>query len=406
MSKRGLSPSAKNAVFIGVLCSIAYLAVYLARNILGAVTPFILEEGVFDENQTGALSSLFFIAYAIGQLINGVIGDKIKAKYMISAGLFLAGISNLVFGFCTHSFTTVYVAYGFTGFFLSMIYGPMTKVVSENTDPIYAPRCALGYTFSSFFGSPLAGILAATVVWQSVFSISSIALMLMGIICMAVFTVFEKKKIVQYGVYKPPKKSDGGIKILLKRKIVKFTFISIITGVVRTTVVFWLPTYISQHLGFSTTESSLLFTVATLFVSASAFVAIFVYELLGRKMELTVLLSFILATVFFILTYFVKLPYFNLVVIVLGIICSNAAATMMWSRYCPSLCDTGMVSSATGFLDFVSYMSASLSSSIFASLVTSAGWGVVILTWVALMLIATVISLPWARIRGKQDDFI
>ena len=65
-----------------------------------------------------------------------------------------------------------------------------------------------------------------------------------------------------------------------------------------------------------------------------------------------------------------------------------------------------MVSSPTGFLDFVSYMSASLSSSIFASLVTSAGWGVVILTWVALMLIATVISLPWARIRGKQDDFI
>jgi hypothetical protein len=51
--------------------------------------------------------------------------------------------------------------YGMTGFFLSMIYAPMTKVVAENTEPIYATRCSLGYTFASFFGSPMAGVAAA-----------------------------------------------------------------------------------------------------------------------------------------------------------------------------------------------------------------------------------------------------
>lgn len=29
----------RNAVYIGSLCSVSYLAVYVARNILGAVTP-------------------------------------------------------------------------------------------------------------------------------------------------------------------------------------------------------------------------------------------------------------------------------------------------------------------------------------------------------------------------------
>ena len=37
----------KNAVMLGTLCSVLYLSVYFARNILGAVTPQILEEGRF-----------------------------------------------------------------------------------------------------------------------------------------------------------------------------------------------------------------------------------------------------------------------------------------------------------------------------------------------------------------------
>ena len=46
--------------------------------------------------------------------------------------------------------------------------------------------------------------------------------------------------------------------------IIKFTLISVITGVVRTTVVFWLPTYISQYLGYSTEQSALIYTASTM----------------------------------------------------------------------------------------------------------------------------------------------
>ena len=34
--------------------------------------------------------------YAIGQLINGIIGDKIKAKYMIGLGLIFAGVIRIL----------------------------------------------------------------------------------------------------------------------------------------------------------------------------------------------------------------------------------------------------------------------------------------------------------------------
>ena len=170
-----------------------------------------------------------------------------------------------------------------------------------------------------------------------------------------------------------------------------------ITGVVRTSVVFWLPTYINQYLGFSAKISATLFTAATFIISFTAFIVVFIYEKLGHDMHKTVLIMFSSATVFFTLTYFVKMPALNMIFIVLAIMSSNGAATMLWSRYCPSLRDTGMVSTATGFLDFISYMSAATANLVFANAVTDIGWGNLILVWIGIMVLGIVVALPYRK---------
>ena len=391
-----IGKNAKKAIFIGSLCSVSYLAVYIARNILGAVTPQMIAGG-YSESFIGTVSSVYFICYAVGQLINGTIGDKIHAKWMIFMGLLGAGAANIIFSVVASTSTLAMIAYGFTGFFLSMIYGPMTKVVSENTEPIHATRCSLGYTFASFFGSPLAGLLATFLAWRSVFAVGSGFLFVMAVVSFLFFTVFERRGIVKYGQYKPQEKGTGNIKVLFERDIVKFTFISILTGVVRTSVVFWLPTYINQYLGFTADTSASIFTVASFVISFTAFIAVFIYERLGYNINKTVLLMFSSAVVFFVLTYLVKLPLLNIVFIVLAIMSSNGAACMLWSRYCPSLRDTGMVSTATGFLDFVSYIAAATANLIFANAVSEIGWGNLILVWLALMIIGVVVALPYKK---------
>jgi hypothetical protein len=85
----------------------------------------------------------------------------------------------------------------------------------------------------------------------------------------------------------------------------------------------------------------------------------------------------------------------NIVLMVLAIMSSNASATMLWSRYCPSLRDTGMVSGATGFLDFLSYMAAAAANVLFANAVTSIGWNNLILVWMGLMIAGVIVSLPY-----------
>jgi sugar phosphate permease len=103
----------KNAIMLGTLCSVSYFAVYIARNILNAVTPQMVELG-YTEEYVGTISSLYFIFYAFGQLINGAIGDKIKAKWMICIGLMGAGITNLVFSGITLYPTAAMLVYGLT----------------------------------------------------------------------------------------------------------------------------------------------------------------------------------------------------------------------------------------------------------------------------------------------------
>ncbi len=387
-------PTVRNAIMLGGLCSLSYLGVYFARNILGAATPQIIESGAYTTEYIGDISSLYFIFYAVGQLINGIIGDRVKARYMLSLGLILAGICNLLFPFMLDNKLAAQLAYGMTGFFLSMVYAPMAKVVAENTEPVYATRCTLGFTVASFLGSPLAGLFAALFVWQSVFITSSISLLVMGAACFVSFLIFEKKGIVAYNRYSSPMAKGEGVKVLIKHRIIKFTFVSILTGVVRTAVVFWLPTYISQYLGFSAKTSALIFTVASFFMSSSAFIAVFIYEKLRRNMDLTILIAFTSSAVCFIAVYFIQQPVLNIIFMMLAIMSSDSAATMIWSRYCPSLRDTGMVSSATGYLDFVSYMAGAAASALFANSVESIGWGSLILVWFALMAVGVIISLP------------
>ncbi len=392
-----LSYDAKKALRLGTLCSVAYLAVYIARNILGAVSPAMIESGLFTTQNIGTMSSLYFISYAVGQLINGIVGDKIKAKYMMSLGLIFAGICNVLFGIFVHSLISEYIIYTLSGFFLSMIYGPMTKAVSENTSLKYATRCSLGYTFSSFIGSPIAGVLAAVLLWVAVFYLGGAILIVMGVVTLVIFSILERKGEIKYNQFEEKGKKQSSVKVLIKNDIIRFTLVSALTGIVRTAVVFWMPTYFSQHLGFSTKDSAMIFTVTSLIISSAAFIAIFIYEKLGFRMYLSLGLFFSLSAVCFAGMMMVKSAFVNIALITLAVIFANCASTMLWSIYCPSLSRTGMVSSATGFLDFISYMAASVSSSLFAGAVDSIGWGNLILVWLLLMAIGLPISIKYKK---------
>lgn len=390
-----MTTEAKKAIRIGLLCTVAYFAVYIARNVLGVVSPGMIATGRYTEAYIGTISTGYLVFYACGQLINGAIGDKIIARYMICGGLWGAGVCNVLLPLAPNLLATT-ILYSASGFFLSMIYGPMTKATAENMRLEYVSRVALGYTVASFLGSPAAGVVAMLTGWQNVFVLCGGALIFMGAITFLSFLRFEKKGWI---VYRNEKKDRVpmrmGVKRLLEHHIIKYSFVSVLTGIVRTTVVFWVPTYLAQYLGFTPTIAVAIFSGVTLVMSLSPFVnTLLIYELLfKRNRGKTVLFMFIVSAAAFALMFFCKQPVIGVGLLTLALVANGGASTMLWSTYCPSLHTTGLVSTATGYLDFLSYMGAAAANLIFSNAVAYIGWGWLILSWAGLMGIGVLVGL-------------
>lgn len=385
------SKEASHAVMLGVLCSFAYLVVYVVRNVLGACTPQMLESSSYSTEKIGVMSSVFFVVYALGQLVNGIIGDHIKAKYMMAVGLLGAGICNGVF--LLSETGAQIVIYGCSGFFLSMIYAPMTRVVAENTTVVYAGRCGIGFSVSAFLGSPIAGLLAGATIWNLVFALCGGSLMVMAAIVFILLGILEKKGIVRYREREQKKESSREVTILIRRRIVRFTLLSAITGIIRTSVIFWLPTYLNQYLVYGMASALRVYAVITFCTVVAPFLAAFLIERLCGRMSLSMVLFFAVSTVCFFLCYIVRQPVLNCIFLAMAIIGANGVSSLIWSRYCPSLNDTGMVSTATGYLDFISYVAAALANLMFANAVAEIGWGKLILVWCAIMIVGIGVSI-------------
>ncbi|MBQ7793094.1 MAG: MFS transporter [Clostridia bacterium] len=387
------------AIYIGFLCTVSYLGCYFARNILGVVTPQMLDENILTIESIGAMSTGFMILYAAGQLVNGRIGDIIKTKYMVSVGIVFAGICNIIIAM-TDSPTAAIFVYSLSGLFLSMIYAPIMKVVAENTLPVYASRCSLGFVVASFLGTPLASVMAIFFSWKLVFIICGFSLILIGIVAFLAFSALEKKGVIRFGRAIKDKKGSFDLKLLINRSIIRFSVIAILTGIIRTSVVFWIPTYLTDYLSLTPEAAAAIFTVMTLLKSASPYLnTLIMYEMVfKRNINATIFFMFLTSAISFLCIYFIDNTVINMVFMTLALLSSAGASTMLFSVYCPSLYDTGMVSTATGFLDCMSYLGAAVANFLFANAISTIGWGNLILVWAGLMAVGVFTGISKIRL--------
>jgi len=392
-----------HAVLLTAPCVVAYLAIYLARNILSALTPGMLETGNFTMEYISAISTANMLFYAVGQLVNGIIGNKMKGSLMVGIGLLCGGLCNIAFPF----FETLWLSamlYGASGFFWAMLYAPMVRLIAENVPSLYAPRCTIFLTIASFLGSPLAAVMALLFQWDAAFVVSGVIQIVVGIGTLVMLMVLEKKGILVNTRRTVKKTGEGGIRTLLKRGIIRFSLVSIITGIVKNTVVFWIPTYFNQYLDFSEDLAVTVYAGVTLMMAVAPAVNLSIYEkVMRRNISKTVVAMFGVGALAFCMMALVKNPIVNVPFLVLALIANGGAATMLWNVYCPSLKDTGMVSGATGFLDFISYIASAGANILFPNMVDWIGWGGLIAVWCVLLVLggAAYVPLVWKKTENR-----
>ncbi len=143
---------------------ITYASFYLLRVNISIAMPSIMSEfGLTKTNMGVVLTSLFF-AYAIGQFINGQLGDKINARRIITIGLISSAILNIIFGIAAGSLVLMAILWGLNGYVQSMGWGPTVKTKAnwfpKNIRGKISGRLGTSYIIGGAFSWFLAGTIA------------------------------------------------------------------------------------------------------------------------------------------------------------------------------------------------------------------------------------------------------
>ena len=385
---------------IGSFCIATYLASYVTRNILSVSTPEMIKEAFFTKEYTGLLSSICFIFYAAGQLINGFIGDRVHPKYMIIMGLGISSVSTFVIPIFDNRILH-FTAFALIGFGLSMLRGPLMKVISENTAATHARMICTLFSMAGFAGPLIASILSIFFKWRAVFTATGVISVIITVLAVAAITTLEKRGEIRF----VPKYDKGIAGILNVFKLEDFIFymlISSIGEIAGSSITFWIPTYTTEHLGFSNDAASTIYSVVSFSTLFTPFITLLIYEKLIRNGIKLALVMYVISAVFFIAVRFTAAPVLNVSMLIIAKVAAAAASSIVWSAYIPGLARSGKVSSANGVIDAAGYAMASLANVLFSTFVGRLGWGGIVNMWYIIMLIGAAVSFIKLIMKEKQ----
>ena len=380
----------RKAISMGFISVFAYIASYYSRSLLSVATPNMLQSGEYTTEFIGLLSSVQFLVYAAGQLVNGLAGDMINPKYMISVGLSVTGVSLVLFPIVPFAWMQL-LCFAIIGLALSMLRGPIMKMVSENVNKDYSRIICTFLSAASFTGTLIASAFAIVFKWDMMFIVAGIIALLIAAIAFVSLSVFEHKGTFVFH----SSKSAGFGGYLQLFKIENFIFYMVVAGVVEiagSAIGFWIPTYLSDALLLDTVTTNVLYSVMSILSSLAPFIALFVFKLVKERDIAMMRCGFAIAVVSFVCMIFVPNMWAKIVFLMVAKLSLACCSSVLWSIYIPGMGSTGKVSSINGVINCTGYVSAAVANVVFAKLL-GLSWNGVILVWCGIAAVGLVAAL-------------
>lgn len=380
----------RKAISMGFISVFAYIASYYSRSLLSVATPNMLQSGEYTTEFIGLLSSVQFLVYAAGQLVNGLAGDMINPKYMISVGLSVTGVSLVLFPIVPFAWMQL-LCFAIIGLALSMLRGPIMKMVSENVNKDYSRIICTFLSAASFTGTLIASAFAIVFKWDMMFIVAGIVALLIAAIAFVSLSVFEHKGTFVF--HSSKNAGFGGYLQLFK--IENFVFYMVVAGVVEiagSAIGFWIPTYLSDALLLDTVTTNVLFSVMSILSSLAPFISLFVFKLVKERDIAMMRCGFAIAVVSFVCMIFVPNMWAKIVFLMVAKLSLACCSSVLWSIYIPGMGSTGKVSSINGVINCTGYVSAAVANVVFAKLL-GLSWNGVILVWCGIAAVGLVAAL-------------
>lgn len=404
---------------------ITYACFYLVRVNMSVALPGIMGEYGISKTAMGGVLTALFTMYAIGQFVNGQLADKFGARKLITTGILISAVLNIIFGFTNGWLAGMILVWGLNGFFQSMGWSPSVKTIA-NWFPLRmrtkkAGLLGTSYQIGSAASWGIAGFVVGLLGWRWAFFIPALVAIVIGLHWgirgrnapeeVGLPTV-EEQHNQQEGDGLIKKDHHLGFKFTLKTVLLDKKIWCVALGlfclnIVRYGFMDWAPTYLFevQNAAISTAafKAMIIPIAGSLGALYASFIAMRLFK--HRKAPIAALMLFALALFCFI---YPKIPIGNwlLSLIFLAIIgfTTYGPHVLMVTALPMDYGSRKATASVTGFIDGWGYIGAALTGIGSGFLIDNFGWNYAFYFWILGAIgAALLMALLWNKGPVKRE---
>ena len=392
---------------IVALCSLVYFVSYFARKDFAAVMASMIAENVLSKSQGGFIGMGLFIAYGTGQLVSGYLGDKLRPRTLLAAGLAVTALANLAMPLLPHTALMIPV-WAVNGFAQAMLWPPIVRILADNLDHERFVTANLIVTMAAHASTILLYLYVPLclqfMTWKAVFytatGLSALALALFTV-AMCFVTLDHAPKAKKAPAAQASKaQSDGFFPLFLRAGLLPI-FLSIIAmGFLRDGIESWLPTLYSEAFGRTASESILVSAVLPVFsiLSVTAITAAHKTRLFSNESRGSAILfagAALICVPLAVLINFERTAWRLVCLVLAALICGTMhAINFLYISCVPGrFAAYGRAATASGFCNAFTYVGAAVSMYGIAAVSEWMGWSATAISWILVALLGALCSL-------------
>ena len=374
----------KASVMLIWMCWLVYACSYTGKVNYAANINSIMSFYQVDHSSAGLASAFFFFAYAIGQVVNGLLCKKYNAKWMIFLSLLVAGVVNFIVGISNH-FILVQYLWLVNGFTMSILWPSLVRVLSENLSKRNMAKASMvmGTTVATgTFSIYALSALFVKINFKLSFYLPSCLFIAVGILWLFSFsgiverarTESEQEEVEE--LKKDCKKSETFNRKLLLLSIVMLAIYGVATNLIKDGLITWVPSILKEQYKLNDSFSIILTLALPAVTMFANLFAVKIHKVITDYVLHSAMLFLCSGIIIAGVICGLSLNQFILTLVGFAIVCflissSNTLITSIFPLFMKGKVNSGLVA---GMLNGFCYLGSTLSSYGLGTIADKFGW--------------------------------
>lgn len=280
--------------------SAVYIINVFGKTAFTAATVALISENILTKTEAGIINAVFWLIYALGQVVGGGIANKFSPYILMNITLVGSAVTNVIMAFCS-DFTPMLIIWSINGLFQFGLWPALLRIVSGEVVSPQRKRALTVLAYDYGIGALISTLLTAIILfflpWKYMFISCGIVNLLSAFVVIYAKRKYTPTLVNMGGEEETADKSKRRLtpKFIWQSGLLFVIMLMFIKNFVDGSIKNWMPTILMESYGGTPEFTSLLTSIMLgLNIFATAF-GFFLYKKLRNNEILTVRVLFIVA---------------------------------------------------------------------------------------------------------------